>query len=457
MNLERTQLGLLAALAATLPVSIFASETLLALSLAVLAARLAAGRLRLLRTPVDTPLLALVVWTLLAASFAQDPARSHEDAKKLLLYALFYLAVEVLAREEDREPVLQAALLGGLALAGLMVAQHLFLGYDRLDRRPPGFLGHYMSASGATMGVLVLAVGRLALGPGSGDSGPSAAGDGGLPAAERRAWWAGLWLPALVLAGVGGVAAAAAAGHAVPVTRACVAALAVLAAALSLWRGLAARAAAAALPVAVVPVAAWALVVSQTRSAWIGALVGLSVLCVLRAPRFLWLVAATTAAFLVLRPAAVTERLTLGDASTSDRIYMWQAGLDMVLDRPVFGQGPGMVLVVYPRYRWPEATHPMQPHLHNNFLQVAAERGVPGLVFFLWWAAAVFVAAIRETRRAAAGPPGPRWAAGGALAALAAVFAAGLFEYNLGDSEVLMLVLLLAAVPFALRQRRAAA
>jgi len=29
-----------------------------------------------------------------------------------------------------------------------MVAQHLFLGYDRLDRRPTGFLGHYMSASG---------------------------------------------------------------------------------------------------------------------------------------------------------------------------------------------------------------------------------------------------------------------------------------------------------------------
>jgi len=448
LTLERAQLGLLAALAATIPVSIFASETLLALSLAVLAARLAAGRARLLRTPIDTPLLALAVWTLLAASFAQDPVRSHEDSKKLLLYAFFYLAVEVLAREEDREPVLSAVLLGGLALAGLMVAQHLFLGYDRLDRRPAGFLGHYMTASGATMGVLLLAAGRLVLGPRPGGGAP--------PAADRRAWWAGLWLPALVLAAVAAVAAAAAAGHGIPATRACVAALVVLAAALSLWRSPAAQAARAALPLVVVPVGAWALVVSQTRSAWIGALIGLSVLCLLRAPRFLWLVAAATAAVLVLRPAAVTARLTIGDASTSDRIYMWQAGLDMVLDRPVFGQGPGMVLAVYPRYRWPEATHPMQPHLHNNLLQVAAERGVPGLVFFLWWAVAVFAAAIREARRAAAEPPGPGWAAG-ALAALAAVFVAGLFEYNLGDSEVLMLVLLVAAVPFALRQRRAAA
>ena len=65
MNLERAQLGLLAALAATIPVSIFASEAILALSLAVLAARLATGRAHALRTPLDTPLVALVVWAVL--------------------------------------------------------------------------------------------------------------------------------------------------------------------------------------------------------------------------------------------------------------------------------------------------------------------------------------------------------------------------------------------------------
>jgi O-antigen ligase len=126
---------------------------------------------------------------------------------------------------------------------------------------------------------------------------------------------------------------------------------------------------------------------------------------------------------------------------------MWHAGADMILDKPVFGQGPGMILDAYPRYRWPEATHPRQPHLHNNLMQVAAERGLPGLAFFLWWAGAAFLAALREARRRSGEAGG--WAAAGSLAVLSAVFAAGLFEYNLGDSEVLLLVLLLTAVPFA--------
>jgi len=438
LTLERAQLGLLAALAATIPVSIFASQTLLALSVVVLAARLAARRARLAGTSLDTPLLALVVWTLLAASFAQDPGRSHEYSKKLLLYVLFYLAVEVFSRDEDRERVLGAALLGGLALAGLMVAQSLFLGYDDLGRRPPGFLGHYMSASGVTMGVLLLAAARLAFGP---------------AASPRPVHFS---LPLLVLAGVGAVAAATAAGHGTLATRLYVAALAVLASAVALSARPAARAAEATLPWLAAPVAGWALLASQTRSAWIGAVLGLAVVAVLRAPRLLWLVGGATLAVLVLRPAALTPRLTIGDDSSRDRYYMWQAGIDMVLDKPVFGQGPGMILDAYPRYRWPEATHPRQPHLHSNPLQVAAERGLPGLAFFAWWAGAAFLAALRAARSAGAGA-GARAAATGAFAALAAVFAAGLFEYNLGDSEVLMLVLLLTAVPFALRLGRAGA
>jgi O-antigen ligase len=439
MRLQRAQLGLLAGLSAAIPVSIFAAETLLALSLVVLAARVATGRTRLPRTAVDTPLLAMVVWTLLAASFATNPAHSHEDAKKLLLYALFYLGIEVLTREGDRARIGSAILLGGLALAGSVVVQHVFLGFDQLSKRPHGFLGHYMSAAGVTMGVLLLATTRLAYAR--------------RPLPRIRDGW----LAGLVLAGVAVVMALDGSGGAVTATRLFVLGLVLLAAAVALARHRALRSAEEALPLVAAPLAAWALLATQTRNAWLGALVGLAVVALLRAPRLLWLLGGAVAALLLLRPADLKGRLTLADPSTIDRYYMWQAGIDMVLDRPVFGQGPGMILEAYPRYRWPEAPNPEQPHLHNNLLEVAAERGLPGLAFFLWWAALVGVAALREARRARDGPPGRAELAVGALALLVAVLVAGLFEYNLGDSEVLMLALLVTAVPFALQRESAAA
>jgi len=43
-----------------------------------------------------------------------------------------------------------------------------------------------------------------------------------------------------------------------------------------------------------------------------------------------------------------------------------------------------------------------------------------------------------------------------ALAFVAALMAAGLFEYNFGDSEVLMFTLFISALPYALRRERAA-
>jgi O-antigen ligase len=434
LTLERARLGLLGALAATIPVSIFASQMLLVLSLVVQLARLLRRETSLPRTPLDGPLLALVVWTLLAASFAVEPAVAHEESKKLLLFALFYLAVLGLAPAEDRERVLAGALLGGLALASFMLLQRYALGYGGLMRRPAGFLGHYMSASGVTMAILLLAVARLANGP------------------RVRPRPLDFWLAAAVFAAVSAVALAAARGHGVLATRVFVAVLAVAAVRLALAHSARARAAEAALPLVVVPLAAWALVVSQTRSAWIGAAAGLAALvalALLKAPRFLWAAVAAGGALLLVSPGGIRSRLTVLDESSRDRYYMWQAGLDMVLDRPVFGQGPGMVEVVYERFKWPEAPNPQQPHLHNNVMQFAAERGLPGLVFFLWWVGVAFFAALREAQRAAASGRGAGWGAAGALAALVAVFVAGLFEYNLGDSEVLMLVLLLTAVPFA--------
>jgi O-antigen ligase len=437
MNLDRAQVGLVAAVAATCLVSIFAAQVLLALAAIVYLLRLATGRTRLPRTPLDGPILAFTVWTLLSASFSPDPLTSHDSAKKLVLFALLYLGVEVASRERDRERVLSALLLGGLVLGTGAILQYYFLGFDSLGKRPRSFMGHYMTASGLSMGVFVVSAAWLAF-----------ARRWSPPSREDLRLLAGLLAAVVVLAFL-----QSAGLFAVEAERLFVAGLCALAAAMALsrgpWPGSATPATLAALAF---PVSAWALVLSRTRNAWLGAVAGLVVVAVLRAPRVLWAVAAGLVVILFLHPAVVASRLTVTDASSVDRYYMWQAGIDMIREKPVFGQGPGMILTVYPEYRWPGAPNPRQPHLHDNALQIAAERGLPCLAFWVWWVAVAMADAYREWRLGRSGRDA--WAAAAALALLAAVMVAGLFEYNFGDSEILMFTLLGTAFPYALRRQR---
>jgi hypothetical protein len=426
------QVALVAATAATSLVSIFASQLGLALGAAVYVVRLVRGEASLPRLPIDGALLAFAVWTLLSASFSPDPVASHGAAKQLLLFLFLYVAVDALADPAERERALCGVLVAAVCLATLMVLQFHLLGFDTMDKRPRGFLGHYMTGSGLCMGALMLAAARVAFG-------------------ERPARPAARDLRLLLLA-LGATAVLAGfkklALFSTDAERLVVAALAFGAMALATSRhGWPDTRTSGLLAAAAIPLCLWAVVLSRTRNAWLGAVAGLAVVAFLRAPRTLLLIPAAALVLLVLRPAVVRDRVTLSDASSIDRLYMWQAGSDMVRDRPMFGQGPGRVETVYPAYRWPGAPNPQQPHLHNNALQIAAERGLPAVAFWLWWVATVLADGWRQMRGG-----GSRWAAGAAIPAFVALMAAGLFEYNFGDAEVLMFTVLVSALPYAVRR-----
>ncbi len=103
-----------------------------------------------------------------------------------------------------------------------------------------------------------------------------------------------------------------------------------------------------------------------------------------------------------------------------------------------------MVQPLYAEYRGPDAINKVNPHLHNNFLQIAAERGLPALAIWIWF----IVALIRDLwRRFKSGEE--RFLAAAGLASVAALLTGGLFEYNFGDSEVLMLFLIVSTLPAA--------
>jgi hypothetical protein len=77
-------------------------------------------------------------------------------------------------------------------------------------------------------------------------------------------------------------------------------------------------------------------------------------------------------------------------------------------------------------------------------LQIAAERGLPALVIWCWFVATLLADFFRLRRTS----PLPSLAAGG-IACVVAMLAAGMFEYNFGDSEFLMLFLVIVTLPYA--------
>ena len=200
-------------------------------------------------------------------------------------------------------------------------------------------------------------------------------------------------------------------------------------------------------PALVMPALVVALALTFTRNAWIGACVAAGLLFVLKDFRLTGLLPVVLAALFVLAPEGLINRLTstfnAQDPANQDRFAMIEVGALMVRDHPLTGVGPNMVPQVYAEYRPDYAVNETNPHLHNVPLQIAAERGLPALAVWFWFVGAASVALFRLFRK------GERVLAAAALASMAAMLAAGLFEYNFGDSEFLMLFLVLITLPFA--------
>jgi O-antigen ligase len=201
-------------------------------------------------------------------------------------------------------------------------------------------------------------------------------------------------------------------------------------------------------PALVMPALVVALALTLGRSAWIGASVAIALLLALKDLRLTVVLPVFIALLFAIAPGTVTKRVMsifdVQEPSNQDRLAMIEIGARIVKDRPLTGVGPNMIPRVYAEYRPDYAINQVNPHLHNVPLQIAAERGLPALAIWLWFVIALLAAHVRLFRKEANKVP-----AAAAIAAVAAMLAAGLFEYNFGDSEFLMLFLVLVTLPFA--------
>jgi len=200
-----------------------------------------------------------------------------------------------------------------------------------------------------------------------------------------------------------------------------------------------------------------AIVLGNTRSVWLGAIAGPGAVAIALprkvlvqgiAPLILISVAASP--FIYHRIAASFGNQFRPDTS---RLVMLDVGARMIREHPLVGVGPERIHDEFPRYYRGEepleTAVPYYGHLHNNVLQIAAERGLLCLTAFFWFIFELYRSLIRVWKTA---DVSTRWVALSALSALTGFIVSGFGEYNFGDSEVLLLLLFIVSAPLGLNR-----
>ena len=197
-----------------------------------------------------------------------------------------------------------------------------------------------------------------------------------------------------------------------------------------------------------------ALAATYTRSSWIGLAVSLAVMLAIARRRWLPALAVAAALAFVVAPPQHRARLTsmfdLGSEWNRERTYMWRAGARMLRDHPIAGVGLQDLHAIYDRYRSPESRE-RAGHLHSVPVQIAATMGLVGLAAWALLYAALFRTAARGIREAARSFGLGAGVRLGVTGALAGFLAAGLFEWNFGDEELLYPLFFLTGLAWAAR------
>ncbi|MBQ8369673.1 MAG: O-antigen ligase family protein [Clostridia bacterium] len=132
------------------------------------------------------------------------------------------------------------------------------------------------------------------------------------------------------------------------------------------------------------------LVLTWSRGAWLGLIFAALLFLFMWHRRSMWLVLLGIASIPVLPsilPASIVSRFTsignMADSSTSYRMYIWRASVNMIADNPLsgIGIGEGAWDRLYPLYTYMGVE--AAPHSHNLYLQIWLELGLIGILTFV--------------------------------------------------------------------------
>jgi putative inorganic carbon (hco3(-)) transporter len=343
--------------------------------------------------PVKVPLAIFCASTVVSVLWAANPGVGWFAVRKLVLFTIWLLAVNLVVGLNHLHLLFQTlffeSALAGLVAAGQFVAQYRSVRalhphqvyFYMTTTRIHGFMGHWMNFGGQQMLVFAGLGAYLLL---SGEART------GLNLARRSICWLVMGVVSLSIA------------------------------------------------------------LNFTRGVWLGCFAAFVYLVARWKARWLWALPVMSGLLYLTAPSLVRQRMRLAlhptqDPALSIRLEMWQVAFRMIRAHPWVGVGPDNIEQVYLLYlppgRLPEVGY--RNHLHNDFLQFGAERGLPCLTAWVWLMAALGWHFWRARRTLRAG----RWVADAAFASWLALLVEGCFEFNFGTSPVLMVFLFLSATP----------
>ena len=202
---------------------------------------------------------------------------------------------------------------------------------------------------------------------------------------------------------------------------------------------------------------AFGVLLADTRAVWIGTFIAALYLT------FFWKRWVT-----ILVPVAVTALLLFGphmfreraesivhpgrDDSNQFRVILARTGVRMIEAHPWFGLGPEMPRAEFMQYLPADVPRPLPSgsymHLHNLYLEYAAERGIPVLLVMIFMLGQILWDYGKALRTLPAGLGDVRFLLHGGIAVVLAILVEGFADVNLGDSEVLTMFLVVVALGY---------
>jgi O-antigen ligase len=138
-----------------------------------------------------------------------------------------------------------------------------------------------------------------------------------------------------------------------------------------------------------------AVFLGQSRFALLGILPMLLVISIFLVPRGRWRIAAIAfvvffivAQLVIMSGIFSTQAETLAERdqdSLSSRLLIWGSGLQILRDYPLTGSGMNTYRVTAVRALYPVPGFERIPHAHNEWIQIATDLGIPGLIVFAGW------------------------------------------------------------------------